>query len=92
MQKTAHGGAISKLVDCGIYCALHPLLNEDEAIRTVQLQLNYFAVAPSGVLICESKIIHKGKRIATLESEIKNEGTLIAKATGILYISKVRED
>ena len=92
LQRTAHGGAISTLVDCGIYYALHPLLDKGEAVRTVQLQVNYFAVAPSGVLLCESRIINKGKRIATLESEVKNEGTLVAKATGILYISKVSED
>ena len=92
LQRTAHGGAISTLVDCGIFYALHPLLSKDEAIRTVQLQVNYFAVAASGTLVCESKIINKGKRIATLESEVKNEGNLVAKATGILYINKTKDD
>lgn len=90
LQRTAHGGAISTLVDCGIYFALKPYLNDNEGVKTVQLQINYFAAASSGVLLCESKIINKGKRIATLESEVKNEGKLVAKATGILYISKVK--
>lgn len=92
LHRTAHGGAISTLVDCGMYYALHPLINEDEAVRTVQLQVNYFAMASSGVLVCESKIVNKGKRIATLESQVTNEGTLVAKATGIIYVSKVKED
>ena len=92
LQGTAHGGAISTLVDCGVFFALHPLLNKDEAIRTVQLQVNYFTVAASGTLVCESKIINKGKRIATLESEVVNKGKLVAKATGILYINKAKDD
>ncbi len=92
LQGTAHGGAISTLVDCGIFYALHPLLSKNEGIRTVQLQVNYFAVAAYGALVCESKIINKGKRIATLESEVKNDENLVAKATGILYINRVKDD
>ena len=89
---SVHGGAIATLVDVGMGLALRTLQKDDELMRTVQLQVNYIAAALSGVLICESKIIKKGRKIATLESEIRNEGNLIAKATGTYYITKVKGD
>lgn len=89
---SVHGGAIATLVDVGMGGALRTLLKDDEMMRTVQLQVNYLTAPMSGVLVCESKVIRKGRKIATVESEIKNEGTLSAKATGTYYIAKVKSD
>jgi acyl-CoA thioesterase len=87
-----HGGAIATLVDVGMSAALVSLMKDDELARTVQLQINYLAAVQSGVLICESKVIQKGRRIATVESEVRNEGSLVAKTTGTYYISKAKGD
>ncbi|MFC2017792.1 PaaI family thioesterase [Chloroflexota bacterium] len=85
-----HGGVIAALLDGGMGSAVVSLIKDDELARTVQLQINYLAATQSGVLICESKVIQKGRKIATVESEIRNGETLIAKATGTYYISKVK--
>lgn len=87
-----HGGVIATLVDVGMSAALVSLMKDDELARTVQLQINYLAAAQSGELICESKVIQKGRKIATVESEVRNGETLITKATGTYYISKSRTD
>jgi len=46
----------------------------------------------SGTLTCDTKVISKSKRIATLESEIKHEGHLVAKALGTWSIYKEKMD
>ena len=86
-----HGGVIATLVDVGMSAALVSLMKDDELARTVQLQINYLSAAQSGVLVCESKVIQKGRKIATVESEVLNDGKIVAKTTGIYYLSKVKE-
>ena len=85
---SVHGGAIATLLDVGMGAALLTCLKDDQHAATVQMQTHYLSPAMSGVLICNSKVIRKGRRIAALESEVINEGTVIAKATGTYYISK----
>ncbi|MFC2017838.1 PaaI family thioesterase [Chloroflexota bacterium] len=89
---SVHGGAIATLVDVGMGGALRTLLTDYELMRTVQLQVNYLAAPLSGVCVCESKVIRKGRKIATVESEIRNEGILAAKATGTYYITKLKKE
>lgn len=88
---SVHGGAIATLVDVGMGGALRTCLEDDELMRTVQLQVNYLTAPVSGICICESKVIRKGRKIATVEAEITNEETLAAKATGTYYISKLKK-
>ncbi|MFC1925683.1 PaaI family thioesterase [Chloroflexota bacterium] len=92
VSESVHGGAIATMVDVGMGGALLTRLKDDELIRTVQLQVNYLAAAVSGILICESKVINKGRKIATVESEVSNEEGLVAKATGTYYISKAKSE
>lgn len=87
---SVHGGAIATLIDVGMGAALRTRLDNDELIRTVQLHINYLAAPLLGDLICESRIIKKGRKIATLESEVLNEGNLVVKSTGTFYISKTK--
>lgn len=87
-----HGGVIATLIDVGMSAALVSLMKDDELARTVQLQINYLAAAQSGMLTCESRVIQKGRKIATVESEVLNEGNLVAKTVGTYYISEVKED
>lgn len=89
---SVHGGAIATLVDVGMGTALLTRIKDDELMRTVQLQVNYLGAPLSGVCICDSKIIKKGRKIATVESEVRNEGSLVAKATGTYYITKMKSD
>jgi acyl-CoA thioesterase len=72
--------------------ALYPLLDEDELCATVEIKIAYFAAIASGILVCKTKLIHKGKRIGVLESEIESNGRLIAKAIGTYSIFKAKGD
>ena len=87
---TTHGGATYTMADSGMGSALYATLNEDELCSTVETQIIYFKAVKSGKLICDTKIIHRSKRYAVLESEIKHDGQLVAKAVGTWIIYKKR--
>lgn len=83
-QKVVHGGVLYSLADTGMGGALYPMLNlkNGEICATIEIKMTYLKAARKGVLDCHTTLINKGKRVAMLESEIWNEGKLVAKATG----------
>lgn len=85
-QNVVHGGVLYSLADTGMGGALYPLLQKNEYCATVEIKISYFKPVSSGQLTCKSAVINKGKRIASLESEIWNEGKLVAKASGSFAI------
>ena len=87
-HKVVHGGVLYSMADTGMGGALYPHLEEDELCATIELKINYFAAVSSGTLTCKTKVVHKGKRIATLESDIECDGKPIAKAIGTYSIFK----
>jgi uncharacterized protein (TIGR00369 family) len=90
-SRIVHGGATFTLVDCGMGAALYSCIDEDDICRTVETKIAYLRAATSGTLTCDAKVIHRTRRIATLESEVRQRGQLIAKAMGTFSISKKNE-
>jgi len=76
----AHGGVAASLVDSAVGLALCTLLQPRESVTTIELKVNFIAPAKPGLLKAKGRIIHKGKRTAVGESEVKDQhGKLIAK-------------
>ncbi len=82
------GGVVFTVADFGMAVALHTTFDKDELPATIEIKISYLAAAASGILTCESKVIQKSGKIAFLESEVRNGGRLIAKATGTFRIYK----
>jgi acyl-CoA thioesterase len=76
------------MVDTGMGGALYTYLAPDELCTTIEIKIIYLYATSAGRLICETRVIQRSKRIAVLESEVKQNSTLIAKATGTFYIFK----
>jgi len=81
-----HGGVIYSMADTGMGAALYSLLEEKELCATIEVKISYFKPVKEGVLICNTKVIQKGRNISALESEIKNDEKLVAKASGTFSI------
>jgi acyl-CoA thioesterase len=90
VHRSAHGGAIYTLADVGMGIALFTMLADNEKCITIEIKINYLKLAV-GKLICDSTVIQKGKTIGVIESEIKNNDKLIAKAIGTFSIIVVKE-
>ena len=91
-QNVVHGAVMYALADSGMGAAIYPSLGEDEFCATVEIKICYFSAVRSGTVDCKTKLKHRAKTWAYLESEITNDGRLIAKATGTYSIFRPRND
>ncbi len=91
-HKTVHGGVMYSMADTGMGGALYSLLEKDELCATVELKITYFKPVREGTIICNTKVIHRGKSFGVLESEIINGEILVSKAYGTFSIFKVKKE
>jgi acyl-CoA thioesterase len=87
---TLHGGVAYSMADTGMGAALYSCMEQDELCATIETKIVYFRAVTSGTLVCDTKVVHRSKRIATMESEISNDGSLVAKALGTFSVFKDR--
>ena len=86
-----HGGVVYAMADTGMGGALHSSLAPDETCATIEINIVYLKAVTAGVLTCDTRLIHRGSNIGVLESEVENEGQLVAKALGTFSILKRRD-
>lgn len=89
-HKVAHGGVIYSMADISMGVTVYSVIKKDEEAATIEIKINYLKPANAKILHCETKIIKRGKNIAVLESEIKDDNDLVAKALGTFSIFKSR--
>jgi len=76
----AHGGVAASLIDSVVGLAVCTVLDGRELITTVEMKVNFIAPAKPGLLRAKGKIIHKGKRIAVGDAEVRDsKKRLVAK-------------
>jgi len=86
-HQVVHGGAIYAMTDTGMGAAVYPYLDEDELCSTLEIKISYLKSVSSGVLTCDTKVIHKGNNVIFLESFVKNnQAQPVATATGTFYL------
>jgi len=86
-HQVVHGAVLYALADTGMGGALTSLLADGEICSTIEIKINYFRPAVAGKLRCETRVVHKGKRTAALESEVFDaDGRLLGRATGTFMI------
>jgi len=81
-----HGGVIYTMADTGMGGALYTLLEPDELCSTIEIKIAYHEPVTADEMTCNTKVIHKRRKIASLESEVLCGDTLVAKASGTYYI------
>ncbi len=89
-HKVLHGGVIYSMADTGMGAALYSYLGDDELCATIEIKIVYLTAVTSGVITCDTKLIHRSRRIAVMESEIRNDESLIAKAIGTFSIFAIK--
>lgn len=81
-----HGGVLFTLADTGMGAALYTTLAPSEICTTIEVKINYFRPVLEGEVECRSRVVHRGRSTATLESELVANGKLVGKATGTFAI------
>ena len=90
-HRVVHGGVLYSMADTGMGAAAYTNLGKNELCATIEIKINYFKAIKAGVLTCNTKVIHQGKKIVTMDSEILNDGQIVAKAMGTFSIFKSKE-
>jgi acyl-CoA thioesterase len=76
-----HGGYLTALLDSATGWAVHAHVPVGVAAPHVQLSVQYVRAAVAGsVLVCEGRCVASGRRIASAEAEITQDGRIIARA------------
>jgi uncharacterized protein (TIGR00369 family) len=81
---SVHGGWAATLLDSALGCAVQTLLQKGEAYATVEFKVNLTRpITPrTGEVVCEGKVVHKGRTLAVSEATLKDaNGKLLAMGT-----------
>ncbi len=77
-----HGGVLYSMADTGMGAAVYTTLEPHQSCATVEIKMVYFKAVRNGQLTCETRILHRGKNLVLLESEVFNGEVRVAAATG----------
>jgi acyl-CoA thioesterase len=85
-----HGGVLYSMADTGMGAAVYSRLEPEESCATIELKVVYIAAVRGGTLECESRVVHRGRRVVVLESEVRSGDRLLAKALGTFAVFEDR--
>ena len=85
--KVLHGGITYSLADTGMGVAIYKALEKGKRCATIEIKITYLRPVFTGRLICETQLIQRGRRFAFVESEIRNDDRIVAKASGTFVIN-----
>lgn len=77
-----HGAVICALADTGMGAALYPCLTAGQICATIDIAISYFKPIGRCRLVCRTEIVHQGKTVANLRSQVFAGGDRIASASG----------
>lgn len=81
---SVHGGWAATVMDSALGCAVHSTLQKGEGYTTVEFKVNLTRpITPkTGEVICEGRVIYKGRTLAVSEATLKDrDGKLLAFGT-----------
>ncbi len=79
-----HGGWAATILDSALACSVQTLLERGEAYTTAEFKVNLTRpITPkTGEVVCEGRVVHKGKTLAVSEATLKDtNGKLLAFGT-----------
>ncbi len=88
-----HGGVIATILDSTCSIAVASLLEPGEFSYTLDQRINYIGNLKQGTLYGRGRTIHKGRKTAVSEGEIRDEeGNLIAFGVNTLFLFRTQDE
>ncbi len=83
-----HGGVLASVADASIAAALATVIDaRRESMATVEMKINYISSVRGGDILCEARIIQRGRSVAVGEASLYGDGgKLLAKAMATFII------
>jgi uncharacterized protein (TIGR00369 family) len=86
---SVHGGLAATLIDSATGCAVHSTLPAGVGYTTTDLQVRYVRgiTRDTGRILCEGRVVHRGRTLATSEARVTAGDRLLAHGTaGVLIL------
>ena len=84
---TLHGGVFCTIADTAMGVAFATMLEEGEALTTLELKINYLKPVWKGKLQAKARVVKRGKMTGLVECDVLDEsGQLVARA-GSTYMA-----
>jgi len=76
-----HGAIVSAIADTSAVWLFHPDLEPGQSMASIEFKVNFLAPAflDRGPLIAESSLVRRGRRIGVAQSDVRQNGDLIAR-------------
>ena len=87
-----HGGVIYSMADTGMGGALYSLLAAEEGCATRRITIKYSRPVETGTVICDTKVLHRRGQLAELDSVIRADSRIVARARGVYAIFKIQSE
>jgi uncharacterized protein (TIGR00369 family) len=84
---TLHGGVICTIADTAMGVAFATLLEEGEALTTLELKINFLRPVWKGRVMARAKVVKKGKLTGLVECDVLDEGGQLVARAGSTYMS-----
>jgi acyl-CoA thioesterase len=81
-----HGGALFSIADTVMGAALHTTLAPGEYCATVEIKMHFLQPVTKGKIRCRVRLVHRGSRLAVLESHLSVGRRQVAQALGTFAI------
>lgn len=82
-----HGGMVFTLLDAAMGRAVIHTLEPGFTSPTIEMKINFFRPADSGMLLARGRIVNRSKQLCYAEGEVRSGADkLIARATGTFFI------
>lgn len=92
MFGVVHGAILFAMADIGMGSAISKALDTPKRVAAVSINANYIRPTFKGRVIAVSRVIRKGRTLATLQTEVSREGEEVsALFTGTFHISELGE-
>jgi uncharacterized protein (TIGR00369 family) len=80
-----HGGLAATLLDSAMGCAVQTTLPPGQAYTTLEVKVNFARplTRDTGRVLCEARVVHRGRTVATAEGRVyaEDSGKLLAHGT-----------
>ncbi|TSA15411.1 MAG: PaaI family thioesterase [Betaproteobacteria bacterium] len=87
-----HGGVLFTLADTAMGAALYTTLAPGENCATIEIKIHFLRPVTKGKIRCLTRLVHRGSRIAVLESHLSAGRVQVAQALGTFTIIMPRPE
>lgn len=86
-----HGGVLAALADTAGGMSTHTTGLNTPRSATIEMKINYLEAVDKGIVTAEARVIRRGRHIAVIDCDVRDENRLVAKALMTFFVGPFAE-